>query len=152
MKKQNAHTLVEALLVVIFMGILTAMVLPKINFAIVRKQKAGTFSGKMVTDLRRIRRLAITDAANNGVGYQINMIGVSPFTGYEIVNLDPPETVLETHVIESDILCSGGTTFKFGPLGNLLIGDGTQLDISAEGKSFTVTIVTSTGMVKCVEN
>lgn len=152
MKSQNAHTLAEMLLVVLFLAILAAMAIPRINFAIIRKHKANTLSGKIVTDLRRIRRLAITDAANNTTGYQINMLGGPPFTSYEIVNLDPPSAVMETHTIDSYVSCTGGTAFKFGPLGNLLIGDGTQLDISAEGRSFTVTVVTSTGMVKCVEN
>lgn len=152
MKRQSAYTLTEMLLVVIFIGILAAMALPKINFAIIRKHKANTLSGKIVTDLRRIRRLAITDAASNTTGYQINMIGGPPFTSYEIVDLDPPSTVLETHTIDPHVSCTGGTAYKFGPLGNLLIGDGTQLDISAEGRSFTVTIVTPTGMIKCVEN
>lgn len=152
MKRRNAHTLTEMLIVLIFVGILAAMTLPRINFAIIRKQKAGAFSGKIVTDLRRIRRLAITDAANNTSGYQINMIGGSPFTSYEIVNLDPPTTLLETHTIDPEVLCEGDTVFKFGPLGNLLAGSGTQLDISAEEKSFTVTLVASTGMIKCVEN
>ncbi len=151
MKRQNAHTLVEMILVVIFIGILAAIALPRINFAIIRKQKADTFSSKIVTDLRRIRRLAITDAANNTSGYQINMIGGPPFTGYEIVNLDPV-TVLETHTIDSDVSCTGETLFLFGPLGNLLAGSGTQLDISAEGRSFTITLIASTGMIKCVKN
>ncbi len=151
MKRQNAHTLVEMILVVIFIGILAAIALPKINFAIIRKQKADTFSSKIVTDLRRIRRLAITDAANNTSGYQINMIGGPPFTSYEIVNLDPPSTVLETHTIDPDVSCTGDTIFKFGPLGNLPLGSGT-LDIIAEGRSFTITVIASTGMIKCVEN
>ena len=154
MKKQNAHTLVEMILVVIFVGILAAVALPRINFAIIRKQKADTSARKIVTDLRRIRRLAITDAANNTSGYQINMTGGPPFTGYEIVNLDPPSAVLETHTIDSDVscTCTGGTLFKFGPLGNLLAGSGTQIDTSAEGRSFTITLIASTGIIKCVEN
>lgn len=152
MKRQNAHTLVEMLLVVIFLAILAAVAIPRIDFAIIRKHKANTLSGKIVTDLRRIRRLAISDAASNTTGYQINMLGGPPFTSYEIVNLDPPSTVMETHTIDSQVSCTGGTAFKFGPLGNLLTGDGAQLDISAEGRSFTVTIVTPTGTIKCVEN
>ena len=152
MKRQTAHTLAEMLFVVIFVGILAAMALPRINFAIIRKQKADTFSSKIVTDLRRIRRLAITDAANNTSGYQINMTGGSPYTGYEIVNLDPPSSVVETHIIDSDVSCTGGSLFKFGPLGNLLVGSGTQLDISSEGRSFTITVIASTGTIKCVKN
>ena len=151
MKKQNAHTLVEMILVVIFVGILSAIALPRINFAIIRRQKADTLASKMVTEFRRVRRLAITDAANNALGYQVSMTGGPPYTGYDIVNLDTL-AVLESHTIDSDVSCTGGTIFKFGPLGNLLGGSGTQLDTAADGRIFTITLVTSTGMIKCVEN
>lgn len=150
--QKKGYTLVEMIFVVIFVGILAAIAMPKINFAVVRKQKADTVSRKVVTDLRRARRLAITDAANNSTGYELEMVGVSPYASYQIDNLDPPESTIDTHDVDTDVEITGDTNFKFGPLGNLLGGSGTTLTVTAEGKSYTITVTSSTGMVKCVEN
>ena len=150
--QRKGYTLVEMVFVVIFVGILAAIALPKINFAIVRKQKSDTVSRKIVTDLRRTRRLAITDAANNTTGYELEMVGSPPYTSYQIDNLDPIESTIETHTIDAEVECTGDTNFKFGPLGNLLTGSGSTLNIIAEGKSYTITVTSSTGMVKCVQD
>jgi len=44
-----------------------------------------------------------------------------------------------------------GIRYIFGPLGNLE-GSATQMIVSTEGRSFTITINPATGAVKCVEN
>ena len=121
------------------------------NFSLVSKHKADAFSRKMVTDLRRTRSRAISDAADNTAGYSLKMTGSSPYTGYEIKNLDTEETV-DSHIIASVVSCTGGDEFKFGPLGNLLSGSDNELTVTAEGNSFIITIISATGMVKCVEN
>lgn len=147
-----AYSLVELIIVMIFLGIFAAIAVPRINFAVITKQKSDTVARKIVTDLRRTRTLAISDAANNTVGYALNMTGTSPYSGYEIENLDTL-TVVDSHTIPSGISCTGGDEFKFEPLGNLLTGSDTELTVSTdtEDRSFTITIINATGMVKCVE-
>ena len=149
-KNKQAYSLVELILVVLFVGIFAALAVPRINFAIIRKQKADTLSRRIVTDLRRTRTMAISDAANNSSGFKMKMTGPDPFTGYEIQNIDT-STTLDTLSIDSDVTVTNGSDFEFGPLGNLAGGD-TQIDVSAEGRSFTITITAATGMVTCVEN
>ncbi|MHC4529091.1 MAG: hypothetical protein ACYS29_14535, partial [Planctomycetota bacterium] len=78
------------------------------------------------------------------------VISGSPW-GYEIENLDGG-TVVESESLDLEVSCGGGSTFEFGPLGNLSDSSDTQLAVSAEGKEFTITIVRATGGVKCVEN
>ena len=154
MKKNGckaAYSLTELIIVVIFLGIFAAIAVPRINFAIITKQKSDTVARKIVTDLRRTRTLAISDAANNTEGYALNMTGTAPYSGYEIENLDT-STAVDSHTISSGISVTGGDEFKFGPLGNLLTGSDTELTVSAEDRSFTITIISATGMVKCVEN
>ena len=148
---KNAFTLVELLLVVIFLGILMAISVPRLNFAIISKQKADGQARKIVTDLRRTRSLAISDAANNSSGFALSMVGSAPYTAYEITNLDNAATV-DSHTINPAVSCTGGVDFKFGPLGNLLSGSDTELNVSAQGKTFTINIIPATGMVKCTEN
>ena len=147
-KKRTAFSLVELIIIVMWVGILAAIAVPRLNFAIISKQKADTVARKIVTDLRLTRRLAISNAAIFG----LRMVAPSPYTTYEIIDYTPPPTVVDTHTIDSDVSCAGDSNFKFGPLGNLTDIGHTQLTLTAEGKSFTITIIPATGAVKCVEN
>lgn len=150
-EKHRAFSLVEAIIAVLFIGIFVAIAAPRLNFAIISKNKAETTAKKIVTDLRRTRRMAISDAAENTEGFKLKMSGFSPYTAYTIENDNTEETV-DSHTIDSVISCTGGSTFGFGPLGNLKPTSDTQLTVSAEGKTFTITIVPATGMIKCAEN
>ena len=141
----------ELILIVLILGVLAFVAVPKMQFATLRRQKADTVARKIATDLRLTRRLAITNAAENVEGYGLIMSGSSPYNGYEIENTATSE-VVDSHSIDSEISCAGGKMFKFGPLGNLLNGSDTQLTVSSEGKSFTITIVSATGTVKCIDN
>lgn len=148
----QGYSLVELILIVLFIGILAAIAVPRFDYALISKQKADTVARKIVTDLRRTRRLAISDAANNSKGYELKMVGSVPYNDYEIKNMDTHETVDSHTTGDITISCSSGNRFKFGPLGELKSGSGNGLTISEEGKSFTITINSATGTVKCVEN
>ena len=148
-----AYTIVELIIIVLFLGALAAIAVPKLNFSTIFKQQADGLARKIVTDLRRTRRLAISDAATNTDGFALNMTGSSPpgYTGYNIVDANSDETV-DSHTIDSDVTCTGGDEFQFGPLGNLLSESDTELTVSVPPKTFTITITSATGMVKCTEN
>jgi len=149
-EKREAFTLVEAIIVLVFVGILAVIAVPRLNFANISRHKADTTARKIVTDLRRTRRLAISDAANNTAGFSLNILGATPY-GYEIKNLDGGAT-LDSHTLDSEVSCAGGTKFEFSPLGSLKAGSDTQLTVSSGGKTFTITIISATGAIKCVEN
>jgi len=147
----TGYSLAELILIVLILAALTAVAVPRMQFAALRRQKADTVARKIATDLRLTRRLAITNAAENVYGYALNMTGGSPYSGYEIVDLETSE-VVDSHSIDSEVSCTGGSSFEFGPLGNQTGGiGGTQLTVTSEGKSFTVTVVSATGAVKCTE-
>ena len=150
-RQKRAFTLTELILIVIFIGIFAAISIPRLNFAIISKQNADCQAEKIVSDLRRTRTLAISNAADNTAGFALNMSGPTPYFAYEIVNLDT-EATIDSHIINSDVSCTGGNQFEFGPLGNLLTGSDTELTVSVEGKAFIITIISATGMVKCTEN
>jgi Tfp pilus assembly protein FimT len=150
-QKRTAYSLVELVIVVIFLGVIAAIAVPRLNFAIISGQKADTTAWKIVTDLRRTRSLAVSNAAENTTGFALNMTGSAPYSGYEIQNLNT-SAIVDSHTIDSNINCTGSNQFKFGPLGNLLTGSGNQLIVSASGKTFTITLTTATGAIKCTEN
>lgn len=153
MKTRNrpGYNLLELIVVVLILGILAYIAIPRAQLAAIHRKEADTTARKIITDLRRTRRLAISDAANNTDGYSLNMTGSSPYSSYEIVNLSTSETV-DTLTIDSDVSCTGGSAFQFGPLGNLKSGSDTQLTVAAQGKIFTIDIISGTGAVKCTEN
>jgi len=149
--KNTGYSLIELVVIVVFLGIIAAIAVPRLNFSAVSKNKADTLARKIVTDLRRTRSLAISDAANNTAGFALNLTASEPYSGYNIENLQTSETV-DSYTIDSNINCTGGATFQFGPLGNLKTGSDTQLMVLASGKTFTITITAATGMLKCTEN
>jgi Tfp pilus assembly protein PilE len=152
MNSQRAVTLIELIVIVIFIGIFAVIALPKFNLAAITLQKADCQAETIVTDLRRARTMAISDAANNTNGYGLQMVeAASPYRNYKIVNLKT-STTIDTQTIDPAITCAGGKNFNFGPLGNLNAGSSTSLTVSAGGKTFTINITSATGLIKCTQN
>jgi Tfp pilus assembly protein FimT len=146
----TGFTFVELLLIVLFLGIFAVIAVPRLRFTALYGKQADTVARKIVTDLRRTRSLAISNAATDPNGFALNMTGVGSYTGYEIVNLTPPSATVDSHTIDSDIItCTGDASFQFGPLGNLKTGNDIQLTVAAGGKTFTITVISATGTVKC---
>ena len=149
--QRTAFSFIELILIVTFVGIFAVIAVPRFNYVILSKQKADITARKIVTDLRRTRSLAISDAANNTSGFSLSMIGGPYYTGYEIINLDTSVTV-DSHNIDPEVSCKGHSLFEFTPLGNLKNGSGTELYVESDNKSITITIIPATGTIKCVEN
>ena len=141
--------MVEMIVVVLILGAIAFIAIPRINFAGLYHKQANAIAKQIATDLRRTRTLAISYAANNTKGYNLQMVGSSPYTSYNIVDANSEATV-DTLTIDSPISCTGGSLFKFGPLGNLLSGSSTTpISISSEGKTYTITVISATGIVQC---
>jgi Tfp pilus assembly protein FimT len=148
--KRTAYSLAEMIVVVMIIGALAFIAIPKLNLAAMYNKQANAIAKKITTDLRRTRALAISKAVNNSAGYSLQMVGSSPYTSYRIIDSNSSATVVDTLTIGSSISCTGGSLFKFGPLGNLLTGSSaTPITVSSDGKTYTITIITATGIVKC---
>jgi len=150
-RNRAAFSLLELMIVVMLVGVMAAIAVPRFSFALITKHKSGIAARKIATDLRRTRRLAISDAANNAKGFQMKMLGGGPFTSYEIENLDTHVTV-DTRTIDSEVTCNGDSSFDFEPLGNLNNGASTEITVEGGGRSYLITVTVATGAVKCVEN
>ena len=138
----------EMIVVVLILGALTFIAIPRMNFTGLYHKQANAIAKQIATDLRRTRTLAISHAANNTKGYSLQMLGPSPYTSYNIVDINSGSAV-DTLTIDSPVSCTGGVAFRFGPLGNLLSGSGTTISISAGGKTYTITVISATGIVQC---
>jgi Tfp pilus assembly protein FimT len=147
--KRTAYSLAEMIVVVMIIGALAFIAIPQLNLAALHHKQANAVAKRIATDLRRTRTLAISKAVNNSAGYSLQMVGSSPYTSYKIVDSNSAATVVDTLTIDSSISCTGGSLFKFGPLGNLLTGSSmTPVTVSSEGKTYTITVISATGIVE----
>ena len=147
--RRAAYSLVEMIVVVMILGAMAFIAIPRLNFTGLYSIQTNAVAKKIATDLRRTRTLAISYAANNTKGYTLQMVGSSPYTSYTIVDANSGATV-STLTIDSPISCTGGSLFKFGPLGNLLSGSSsTAISVSSSGKTYTITVISATGIVQC---
>jgi type II secretory pathway pseudopilin PulG len=147
-KKRNAHTLVELIIIVVMLAAVAFIAIPRLRFTALYRKQADTVARKIVTDLRRTRQLAISNAATDPNGFALNRTGLT----YQIVDGNGTPIPNGTFSIDPKITCSDGTIFQFGPLGNLKTGSHSQLAVSADEKTFTISITPATGMIQCTEN
>lgn len=148
---KKGFTLAETIMVVLFVGIFVAIAVPRMGFATISKLKAGVATKKLITDLRLTRTMAIVNAATNADGYGLRMIGASPYTSYKIMNLNTSDTV-EIFTVDPAVSCTVGNRFDFSTLGNLKAGSSSQIQVSAEGKIYTIYVLDTTGRVRWTEN
>ena len=141
--KRTAYSLAEMIVVVMILGALAFIAIPRLNFAALHHKQANAIAKKIVTDLRRTRTLAISKAATNTTGFTLSISG----SNYQIID-DSNSVTVDSQTIDSHITCGGGTVFRFGPLGNLRAG-ATPITVSSEGKTYTITVITGTGIAEC---
>jgi prepilin-type N-terminal cleavage/methylation domain-containing protein len=145
--KNNGVTLVELIIVVLIIGVMAFVAVPRMELSTITAGKAQAAAQKITTAIRYTRSLAIANAAINTQGFSLNMTGSDSYTGYQIVNLNTNQ-VVETGSIGQNVSCTGANDFRFGPLGNRL-QDTDSLTVGAGGKIFSITVISATGMIRC---
>ncbi len=147
--KFRAFSMAEMLLVVIIIGVLAAVAVPRFSMAAVLTKQDEALIRKLTVDLRKTRMMAIANAADNSDGFQLRINTSSP-KSYEIRNLQTGQTI-ETFPVDSRIAFSGTTQFSFTTLGALNPAASVQLTVTGAGKSWLLDIYGYTGSVKCTE-
>jgi Tfp pilus assembly protein FimT len=142
--RKTGYSIVELIIIVLIIGALTFIAVPRLNIGVLYRTQAHTVAKTIVTDLRRTRTLAITNAVNNPTGFTLSISGST----YQIIN-DSNSATVDSQTIDSHITLGGGNLFRFGPLGNLRSGSSAQLTVSSEGKTYTITVIPGTGIVEC---
>jgi len=152
-RSRAGYSLAELIVVMAITAVMAAMVIPRFSYGLVSRKKADTTATKLMTDLRRTRSMAVRDAATNSKGFELDLSGSSPYPGYTIENADSRQVVDTVSFVSGvTVTCQGSSKFTFEPLGNLKTGSGTQIAVVGDGKSFTLTFVSATGMVKLTRN
>ena len=155
-KSRTGYSLVELVIVVAIVAVMAVVAVPRLSYSLVRRTKAEAGAYKLMTDLRLTRSMAIRDAATNNKGYELDMTGSAPYSGYTIQNTNT-HTAVATYTFESgvSVTCPGVKNFKYQPLGNLKQDEsGTQISVAASGTTYILTLdaVGDTGTVKCTKN
>jgi len=151
MKARKAYTLAELIVIVVILATVVALAAPRLQFGVVRGRQAEMVAWKIVTVLRRARSLAICHAATNPDGFALYIMPAGTSKVCKIVDRSN-RNVVDSQTIDSGVKLVGGMRFEFSPLGTLELGQEPFLSVSAADKTFTISVIPATGMVKCVED
>jgi prepilin-type N-terminal cleavage/methylation domain-containing protein len=147
--RRNGHNLVELVVALAIIGVLTCIAVPRLPLGAVRRARVETAARRVMMDLQLARSRAILQATQSPAGCALTMTGSPPYQAYQLVDLGDAR-VIASHDLPSGVRCTGGSRFEFDPLGRLKAGSDTQLNVTAEGRMRTITVVPATGMVKCL--
>ncbi len=147
-QRKYAYTLTELILVVMIIGVISAIAIPRMNLASINKTNAEITANRIVTSLRRTRRLAISQAAVNQQGFQLEFVQNDQNYIIQITNMKNAH-LIDQFELDPEINISGQNKFSFGPLGNLIPQSGSQITVSSENAYYDISVTESTGSVKC---
>lgn len=147
-RNESGISLFELLIVLLAAGLLAATAVLRLPMGAIGKQSVKTAAHQLAADLRWTRQLALADAAGNPSGYELVMEGNEPYSGYSVRNRQSGLT-RSSFSFSSGLVCTGGKTFSFGPLGNLLAGSSSQVRLSAGDMAYSITLIPATGAVLC---
>ena len=141
--QKKAFTLVEIIITVLLVGILAAIVMPRLGGKDVLDQfRTRALAHEIAVDMGYARRLAITNSQdyeikfNTGLGTYDITTGTPP----KSIGVDFPKT------IPSNISISGKKTFEFQKLGNARAGG--TLTVTCGTHTYNVTVDSVTGSVR----
>jgi prepilin-type N-terminal cleavage/methylation domain-containing protein len=140
-------TLIELIIVVLIIGAAAFVAVPRLMMATATLAGTSTGADRLAAAIRHCRTLAISYANTYPQGFRLDMTGSGSYTGFQIVNVQT-STVVESDTIASGVSCTGSNQFKFGPLGDRTGGSG-NLAVSGGGKTYVISVITTTGMVQC---
>ncbi len=146
----KGHTLAELLVIVLIIGVLTSIAIPRLQFGTKDRKQAEVEARKIVTDLRRTRSLAILHAATHPAGFALEIHHQSNTTRCEILDLDNSE-VVASQTLPAGVHCEGTSRLAFNGLGALTDPAEASLTVSASDATFEITVVPGTGTVRCVQ-
>lgn len=149
MRNLRGHTLAELLVIVLIIGVLTSIAIPRLQFGAKDRKQAEVEARRIVTDLRRTRSLAILHAATHPAGFALEIHRQGNTTRCEILDLDNSE-VVASRTLPAGIHCEGRSRLAFNGLGALTDPAEASLTVSASDATFEIAVVPSTGSVRCV--
>ena len=132
-------TLIEVIVVMIIIGILAAIVLPKIDFGGTSSRASVDGAAYMIaSDIRYAQEFAMANRVSKSV---IFTSGSSVHTFSPTNNLDP------SGQLPSGVTLGSNYTITFNSLGEPTTGGGGSVTVSGGGQTRTISVVNYTGKV-----
>jgi prepilin-type N-terminal cleavage/methylation domain-containing protein len=147
---KKGFTFIEVLFVIVILGIMSAVVIPRLRLDFSTKQRVKSEVQKIVSNIRYTRKLAITEI--DATSYIVRFYYGSNNYGIYRDNVNPANLVRDLIPIPPELNASGETEITFYRQGNCTFLSSGVIDISAAGGNFSITVQTATGRVRMNEN
>ena len=135
--QSKGMTLIEVIAVMVIIGILAAIVLPKIDFGSTSSRASVDGAAYIVaSDIRYAQEFAMANRISKRIDFTLNS---SVYTFSPTSGLDP------TGRLPSGVTISSDFTITFNSLGEPTTGGGGSVTVSVGGQTRTITVVNYTG-------
>ncbi|MCK4519554.1 MAG: prepilin-type N-terminal cleavage/methylation domain-containing protein [Candidatus Omnitrophica bacterium] len=138
--RKKGYTFAEILFVIIILGVLAGIAIPRVGVDFAVKMKVKTAAQRLASDLRLTRRLAVTNNEN----YKLSVD--SSAKKYSIYNSADEQTGI-TRSIDTDIIVSADKDFIFEALGNASVSSDTVISLLADENQADITVTAATGKI-----
>jgi prepilin-type N-terminal cleavage/methylation domain-containing protein len=135
---KSGMTFIEVILVMAIIGILSAVLIPKFNFAISSKASADGAAYMIASDIRYAQEFAMANRISKSVNFTT---GSSIYTFSPTHNLDP------SGQLPSGVKIDGNFTITFNSLGEPTTGGDGSVSITGGGLTKAISVVNYTGKV-----
>ena len=139
---QSGMTLIEVIMVMVIIGILCAVVIPKIGFTISSSASVDGGAYMIASDIRYVQECAMANRVTKSVVFTSGQsIYTFPATTPSTSGLDPSGR------LPSGVTIATTITFTFNSLGEPTAGGGSSVTVSGGGQTRTITVLNYTGKV-----
>ena len=135
---QSGVTLIEVIMVMVIVGILSAVLIPKFDTTTSSKASVDGAAYMIASDIRYAQECAMANRISKSV---IFTSGSSVYTFSPTGNFDP------SGQLPSGVTINNNFTITFNSLGEPTMGGGGSVTVSGGGQSKTISVVNYTGKV-----